>query len=83
MELVLYKFDSCPFCRKVQRFLAQENINIPTRDVLLDQGAKDELFKLGGKTQVPCLIIDNKPLYESDDIILWFKTNYVTAAANE
>lgn len=32
--------------------------------------------KIGGKTQVPCLVIDGKPLYESLDIIEWLKTNY-------
>lgn len=83
MNLVLYKFDSCPFCRKVQRFLTEHNLEVPTKDVLLDKDAKTELQRIGGKTQVPCLIIDGKPLYESNDIIEWFKTNIVRDALSK
>ena len=28
----------------------------------------DELLELNGRTQVPCLTIDGKPMLESDDI---------------
>lgn len=80
MELVLYKFDSCPFCQKVQRFLKERQIEVPVRDVLFDKEAKTDLLRIGGKTQVPCLIIDGQPLYESNDIIDWFRTHYVKAA---
>lgn len=80
MELVLYKFDSCPFCLKVQRFLKERQIEVPVRDVLFDKEAKTDLLRIGGKTQVPCLIIDGQPLYESNDIIDWFRTHYVKAA---
>ena len=34
-----------------------------------------ELVEVGGMDQVPMLLIDGKPLYESDDIIKWFKDN--------
>ena len=36
----------------------------------------EELVKIGGKSQVPCLVIDGRALYESDDIIEWLKENY-------
>lgn len=36
----------------------------------------EDLIKRGGKDQVPCLFIDSKPLYESDDIIKYFKENF-------
>ena len=35
----------------------------------LEPGVRDELIAIGGKGQVPCLVIDGQPLYESDDII--------------
>ena len=73
--LVLYYFESCPFCQKVLRFLAANHIDIPKKDTHADASAKEELLSVGGKTQVPCLFIDGKPLYESDDIINWFKAN--------
>ena len=40
---------------------------------------QDELVQLGGKSQVPCLFIDGKPLYESGDIIDWLQNNVVNA----
>ncbi len=46
------------------------------KDTMKDPAARAELAKIGGKTQVPCLVIDGKPLYESLDIIEWLKTNY-------
>jgi len=75
-QLVLYKFDSCPFCMKVMRYLQERDISIPMKDILIDTAARDELITIGGKSQVPCLVIGDQPLYESDDIINWFETSY-------
>ena len=46
------------------------------KDTQEDSTYRDELIKIGGKSQVPCLVIDGKALYESLDIIEWFKKNY-------
>jgi glutaredoxin 3 len=75
-QLTLYHFDGCPYCKRVTDFLAKENIHIPTKDIHENMSDKDELVKIGGKKQVPCLVIDGKALYESLDIIEWLKKNY-------
>lgn len=75
-ELTLYQFDMCPFCVKVKNYMDQNSIQIPMKDILTDSQAKLELLEIGGKTQVPCLVIDGKALYESDDIINWLEQNY-------
>ena len=75
-ELTLYHFDMCPFCVKVNQYLTQNSIQIPMKNILTDSQAKLELLEIGGKTQVPCLVIDGKALYESDDIINWLEQNY-------
>jgi glutaredoxin len=75
-QVTLYHFNSCPFCSKVRYYLKEQNISILEKDILIDPEARNELLSIGGKTQVPCLVIDGKPLYESDDIIQWFKENY-------
>ena len=36
---------------------------------------KKKLEEVGGKVQVPCLVIDGKAMYESDDIIEYAKEN--------
>ncbi len=74
-ELVLYYFDECPFCKKVLRFLDNKDFNVKYRNIHAESKAYDDLIEIGGKSQVPCLVINGKPLYESNDIISWFEEN--------
>lgn len=67
-NMVLYYKPTCPFCHKVLAYMEEEDIAMAMRNVL-EPGVKDELIRIGGKGQVPCLVVDGKPLYESDDII--------------
>ncbi|NBO24697.1 MAG: glutaredoxin, partial [Chlamydiae bacterium] len=47
--------------------------NVSLKNISSDPIAKEELFHIGGKVQVPCLFIDGTPLYESQYIIDWLK----------
>jgi len=78
-ELILYYMPSCPFCQKVLSYMKKNDIEIPLKDTYSNRSYSQELLKIGGKTQVPCLVIDGKALYESDDIIAWFKDNWKKA----
>ena len=73
--LVLYVMTGCPYCIKVKRFLADNGVTIPDRDISTAPVAEQTLIAVGGKRQVPCLFIDGKPLYESSDIIAWVQEN--------
>lgn len=75
-ELTLYLTNWCPYCVKVKNYLNSRNIEIEEKDTSADPGAREELVKLTGRGQVPCLVIDGKPLLESNDIIQWFEDNY-------
>lgn len=74
LDLVLYKFDACPYCRRVQRRAQQLGYDLPVRDTWHEEGARDELVTIGGKSQVPCLVINGEPLYESLDIIRFLES---------
>ena len=76
MPLTLYHFAGCPYCARVRDFLARKNIQVSMKDIHQNLANREELIKIGGKPQVPCLVIDGKALYESLDIIEWFKKNY-------
>lgn len=65
----------CPFCVKVERFMEEEGIDIPTVNIEEDRDAMRKLIDEGGKRQVPCLYHDGEYLYESDDIIEFLKEN--------
>lgn len=72
-ELMLYYFPSCPYCVVVLDCLDRLDRKIPMRDIQAEPSARDELVEIGGKGQVPCLVIDGKPLYESGDIVRWLE----------
>ena len=73
--LTLYIRSNCYYCRKVLKFLASEGKTIPMKDTQKDPGAREELIQIGHKGQVPCLVINDQALYESDAIIAWLKKN--------
>ena len=74
MELKLYMFETCPYCRKVINEIEKEGrTDVEFHDIRKNEDDRQTLISVGGKEQVPCLFIDGKPLYESDDIISWLK----------
>ena len=73
-QLLLYYTSWCPYSQKVLNYLKQIQKTVPMKNLDNDSKAREELKKIGGKAQVPCLVIDQKALYESDAIIkLGFK----------
>ena len=57
--------------------MEENNIRIPLKDIGVSPEDQETLVKTGGKSQVPCLFIDGRPLYESEDIIAWLRENAV------
>lgn len=76
MDLVLYKYDSCPFCRRVFRVIDQLKVNVEYRDIQTDFEHRKALRSLTGRSTVPCLLIDGKPLFESADITRWLQGQF-------
>ena len=71
-NLRLFVLPNCPYCNKVRNYLEDKDFNVKIVDVNVPEN-QDELMRVGGQDMVPCLFIDGKPLYESSDIIQWFK----------
>ena len=69
-DYTLYYKKTCPYCHKVLSFLDEHNITMDLRDIN-QPGIQNDLVRIGGKKQVPCLVYDGKALYESDDIIAY------------
>lgn len=70
-SLQLYYIPTCSYCLKVLHFMEENKISIPLVNRDENSSNRAQLMKLGRKPQVPCLIINGKPLYESDEIIEW------------
>ena len=60
-ELVLYVNSKCPYCHKVTKYLNQQGRTIATKNTS-DPAVRAELIRIGGKSQVPCLVINGKAL---------------------
>lgn len=76
----LFMMPACPYCRKVLLYMGQHGIELPQRDITAEPAARERLLREGGKVQVPCLFIDGKPLYESDDIIAYLGKAFADGA---
>ena len=72
-DMVLYYKPTCPYCVKVLTFMEVYGINMEMRDTY-DPANLDELLRINGRSQVPCLVIDGKPMLESDDIIAYLRS---------
>lgn len=77
-NLTLFYKPTCPYCMKVLAYMQEQDIACEMKNTL-EPGVSDELMAIGGKKQVPCLIIDGQPMYESDDIIAYLQ-GHVTSA---
>lgn len=75
-ELTLFYKPTCPYCLKVLHFMGQNDISIPMKNTAENSETRQELMTIGGKTQIPCLVIDGKALYESNDIVQWLGKNW-------
>ena len=74
MPLTKFYFKQpCPYCQKVFDYMKENFIDLPLRDINKKLEFRSELKELGGKMQVPCLIVDNQAIFESDKIIQWLK----------
>lgn len=77
--LVLYEFESCPYCRKVREALT--TLDLEAQILPCPKGGtrfRPELRARGGKEQFPYLVDPNtgKEMYESDDIVRYLFTTY-------
>lgn len=75
-KLTLFYHDTCPYCLKVLEFMKENNMSLPLKNVHETAENRQELMTKGGKGQVPALEIDDRVMYESDDIIAWLQENY-------
>lgn len=80
-QLVLYHFNTCPYCLRVRRAAHGLNVPIALRDIHGDGDAYRALMAGGGRQTVPCLHIDDGEqdswLYESADIIRYLKRRFL------
>ena len=70
-QATLYYSPQCPYCQKVLSYLKNSKIDIPMKNVKIDNPARKELEEQGGYLVVPCLIVNGQAIYDDKDIIDW------------
>lgn len=74
-NLELYYYEECPYCIRVVKLIKELKIVVTYKNTRLDASNLEFHMKTTGKSQVPCLYIDGKPMFESSDIMNWLKAN--------
>ena len=76
MAMALFYKPTCGFSRRVIQYMEQNGIDIPRKNVSESPEFRNELVALSGKAQVPCLVVDGTPIFESADIIEWLAEHW-------
>lgn len=83
MQLALYKYDTCGYCRWVMQTISELGVTdtIELRDVLREPRFREELFEARGRGTVPVLRIEDESgevqwMGESRDIVAWLKERF-------
>ncbi len=81
MELQLFHKWTCPYSAKVRDFIEENGLREKIEYVDREEKSNSQKLKdLTGKTQVPCLLVDGKPMHESEDIIAFLKENLLSSS---
>jgi len=60
---------------KVRRAIHKLQVDVDYKNVLWPSNFR-RLIREGGRYQIPCLFIDGKAMYESNDIVHFLKKNF-------
>lgn len=80
-NLVLYQYQTCPFCIKVRQEMRRLSLNIQRIDAQHEGPNRAALLQHGGQTKVPCLKITDQAgssqwLYDSDKIVAYLRGRF-------
>jgi glutaredoxin len=81
-NLVLYQFNTCPFCIKVRQEMRALALPIDKRDAQHNSANRDELVQGSGASKVPCLKITDSNgqtrwLQDSNAIVAYLHERFV------
>ncbi len=76
-KIILYQFESCPFCRKVREKLKSEKIIFEIVEVATDREdpLRKELYNKSGVLTVPVLQVGEKYIGDSDIIVEYINSS--------
>ena len=68
-KVEIYTSPYCPYCHRAKSLLDSKGVQYEEIDVFAQPGRRPEMVqRAGGRTTVPQIFIDDKPMGGSDDI---------------
>ena len=83
-SLVLFQYQTCPFCIKVRQEMRRLSLSVEKLDAQQEGQNRDDLVRGGGKAKVPCLRLTDASgtqqwIYESGKIIEYLRSRFAAA----
>ena len=77
-QIILYQFESCPWCEKVRQKLKELKLDCKKVNMIRDREnpERKELFKKSGVPTVPVVNIDGKFIGDSGEIIEFLEKKF-------
>jgi glutaredoxin-like YruB-family protein len=63
----VYSITTCPWCKKVKKYLKSKNVEFEEHNIELSEEDRDECYKISGDLIVPVTTVDGK-----DDFVVSF-----------
>lgn len=81
---VLYTNALSPDCVRVRREFKRLGVEVETRDVLVSRRNRGELSRLlDGQTRIPCLVLADELIAETEEIMRFLRLRYGKPLGNE
>ena len=79
MSIQLYRRWHCPYSARVRDFIDEQKLapKIGYLELSESQASEAKLTELTGQLQVPCLVVNGRPILESEQIVQWLQANLV------
>lgn len=68
-EVLIYTTPYCPYCIRAKAHLRQKGVNFQEIDVSGDRAKRAWLYEATGRTTVPQIFINGKPIGGCDDML--------------
>ena len=66
VNVVIFSTPTCSFCNSAKRYFKEKNVKFKDIDVSKDITSAREMIRLTGQTEVPVILINNKPIIGFD-----------------
>ncbi|MCK8824138.1 glutathione S-transferase N-terminal domain-containing protein [Fuchsiella alkaliacetigena] len=75
--IILYQFESCPYCQKVEKKLTELELEYRVEEVPKARSERDKIKELSGQIKVPVLEDgDGTVIYDSSEIVAYLEEKY-------